>query len=66
MKSLSAGMVKLRNKHLNSVKVKDWKTVEGILFSSLSAVADFVLGYNLSDPATWKYRNRRTLKEIKS
>lgn len=52
MKSLSAGMVKLRNKHLDSGKVKDWKTTEDILFSSSSAAADFVLGYSISDPAT--------------
>jgi len=57
IKSLSAGMVKLRNKHLNSGKVKDWKTVENILFSSSSAAADFVLGYSASGPATWKDKN---------
>lgn len=66
MKSLSAGMVKLRNKHLDSGKVKDWKTIEDILFSSSSAAADFVLGYSVSGPATWKDKNGRTLKEIES
>lgn len=66
MKSLSAGMVKLRNKHLDSGKVKIWKTVEDILFSSSSAAADFVLGYSVSGPATWKDKSGRTLKEIEA
>lgn len=66
MKSLSAGMVKLRNKHLDSGKVKDWKTTEDILFSSSSAAADFVLGYSVSGPATWKDKDGRTLKEIET
>ena len=66
MKSLSAGMVKLRNKHLDSGKVKDWKTTEDILFSSSSAAADFVLGYSVSGPATWKDKSGRTLKEIEA
>lgn len=66
MKSLSAGMIKLRNKHLESGKVKDWKTTEDILFSSSSAAADFVLGYSVSGPATWKDKRGRTLKEIEA
>ena len=66
MKSLSAGMIKLRNKHMESGKVKDWKTTEDILFSSSSAAADFVLGYSVSGPATWKDKRGRTLKEIEA
>ena len=66
VKSLSAGMIKLRNKHLESGKVKDWKTTEDILFSSSSAAADFVLGYSVSGPATWKDKSGRTLKEIEA
>jgi predicted GIY-YIG superfamily endonuclease len=66
MKSLSTGMIKLRNKHLESGKVKDWKTTEDILFSSSSAAADFVLGYSVSGPATWKDKRGRTLKEIEA
>lgn len=66
MKSLSAGMIKLRNKHLESGKVKDWKTTEDILFSSSSAAADFVLGYSVSGPATWKDKRGRTLEEIEA
>ena len=61
-----AGMIKLRNKHLESGKVKDWKTTEDILFSSSSAAADFVLGYSVSGPATWKDKSGRTLKEIEA
>ena len=66
MKSLSTGMIKLRNKHLESGKVKDWKTTEDILFSSSSAAADFVLGYSVSGPASWKDKRGRTLKEIEA
>lgn len=66
VKSLSAGMVKLRNKYLEAGKVKNWKTVEDILFSSSSAAAVFVLGYSVSGPATWKDKNGRTLKEIEA
>ena len=66
VKSLSAGMVKLRNKYLDAGKVKNWKTVEDILFSSSSAAAVFVLGYSVSGPATWKDKNGRTLKEIEA
>lgn len=66
VKSLSAGMVKLRNKYLDAGKVKNWRTVEDILFSSSSAAAVFVLGYSVSGPATWKDKNGRTLKEIEA
>ena len=66
VKSLSAGMVKIRNKYLDAGKVKNWKTVEDILFSSSSAAAVFVLGYSVSGPATWKDKNGRTLKEIEA
>lgn len=62
--SLSKGMVKLRNKHMESERVKDLTTTEDILFSSSSAAADFVLGYSVSGPATWKDKDGRTLKEL--
>lgn len=65
-KSLSHGVIKLRHKYLESGKVKDWRTVEDILFSSSSAAADFVLGYSVSGPATWKDKSGRTLKEIEA
>ena len=64
VKSLSAGMQKLRESLIASEKVKDWVTTEDILFSSSSAAADFVLGYSVSGPQTWKAKDGRPLKEI--
>ena len=65
-KSLSAGMLKLRTKILAGGKVKNWKTTEDILFSSSSAAANFVLGYSVSGPATWKDKTGKSLKEIEA
>ena len=65
-KSLSAGMQRLRQKIVESVQVKNWITTEDILFSSSSAAADFVLGYSVSGPQTWKTKDGRTLKEIEN
>ena len=65
-KSLSKGMVKLRRKHFDAGKVKELKTAEDILFSSSSAAADFVTGYSVSGPQTWKNKAGKTLKEIES
>ena len=65
-KSLSAGMQKLRQKLFNSDKMNNLITSEDILFSSSSAAADFVLGYGVSGPRTWKSKDGRTLKEIES
>lgn len=64
MKSLSAGLIKLREKYFNDGRVKDLLTTEDILFSSSSAAADFVLGYSVSGPRTWKAIDGRSLKEI--
>lgn len=63
-KSLSKGMRELRVKLITSNKVKDLTTVEDILFSSSSAAADFVMGYSVSGPKTWKNAAGKTLKEI--
>lgn len=63
-KSLSAGMVKLREKYLKEGKVENLVTTEDLLFSSSSAAADFVLGYSVSGPRTWKAKDGRSLKEI--
>ena len=63
-KSLSPGMIKLRDKLFNDGKVDNLTTTEDILFSSSSAAADFVLGYSVSGPRTWKTKDSRTLKEI--
>lgn len=63
-KSLSPGMIKLRDKLFNDGKVDNLTTTEDILFSSSSAAADFVLGYSVSGPRAWKTKDGRTLKEI--
>lgn len=65
-KSLSKGAATLRKKHLASNKVKDYVTTEDILFSSSSAAADFVTGYSVSGPATWKNSAGVTLKELEA
>lgn len=65
-KSLSTGMCKLRDKLFTDGKVEDLVTVEDLLFSSSSAAANFVLGYSVSGPQTWKDATGRSLKEIES
>ena len=64
VKSLSAGMKKQRQKLFNSSKVENLITTEDILFSSSSAAADFILGYSVSGPRTWKTKEGKSLKEI--
>ena len=59
-------MQKLRQKLFDAGKVKDLTTTEDILFSSSSAAADFILGYSVSGPQTWKAKDGRTLKEIEN
>ena len=66
VKSLSAGMQKMRQHIFDSDKVADLVTTEDILFSSSSAAADFILGYSVSGPQTWKTKDGRTLKEIEN
>jgi len=65
-KSLSPGIMKLRTKLITEGKVKDLKTTEDILFSSSSAAADFILGYSVSGPRTWKATDGRSLKDLES
>lgn len=65
-KSLGKGMLTLRNKLLESDKVQDFVTTEDILFSSSSAAADFVTGYSVSGPMTWKNAVGISLKEMES
>ncbi|MDO4787608.1 MAG: DUF4357 domain-containing protein [Johnsonella sp.] len=48
----------------DSGKVQNLITTEDILFSSSSAAADFILGYSVSGPRTWKTKDGRILKEI--
>lgn len=63
-KSLSAGMTKMRERLFAEGKVDNQTTTEDILFSSSSAAADFVVGYSVSGPRTWKTKEGKTLKEI--
>lgn len=62
--SLSNGMKNLRQKLIESDKVKNHVIKENILFSSSSVAASFVLGYSVSGPQRWKTKDGRTLKEI--
>ena len=64
--SLTKGAIALRKKHFDAGRVKDLTTTEDILFSSSSAAADFVTGYSVSGPASWKNAAGQTLKEIES
>lgn len=65
-KSLSAGAQKMRQKFFESRKIENLVTAVDILFSSPSAAADFILGYSVSGPQTWKTKDGRTLKDIES
>ena len=63
-KSLSDGMQKQRQNLFDVGKVKNLIITEDLLFSSSSAAADFILGYSVSGPRTWKTKDGRSLKEI--
>ncbi|MDE7268709.1 MAG: GIY-YIG nuclease family protein [Lachnospiraceae bacterium] len=65
-KSLTQSAIALRKKIFDSGKVHNLTTTEDILFSSSSAAADFVTGYSVSGPMTWKNAAGKTLKEIES
>lgn len=65
-KSLSEGIAKMREKYMDEEKVKDWVTMENLLFSSSSAAADFILGYSVSGPRVWKNKDGKSLKEIEA
>lgn len=65
-KSVNKGIVKLRDQAFEEEKVKDLITTEDMLFSSSSAAADFILGYSVSGPKTWKDKNGTSLKEIEA
>ncbi len=65
-KSLSPGLIKLREKAFADEKVKDFETVEDMLFSSSSAAADFVLGYSVSGPMFWKNKEGVVLKDLEN
>lgn len=65
-KSLTTGMIKLREKFFNGGKVQNLVVMEDILFSSSSAAADFVLGYSVSGPRTWKTQDGCPLKDLEN
>lgn len=65
-KSLTTGMIELRKKLFNNGKVQNLRITEDILFSSSSAAADFVLGYSVSGPRTWKTEDGRSLKDLEN
>lgn len=65
-KSLTSGAVRLREKLFNDGKIENLKTTEDILFSSSSAAADFILGYSVSGPRTWKNEKGISLKNLES
>lgn len=66
IKSMGESAAKRRDELLQSDKVKDFVLVENVLFSSSSAAGQFLLGYNVSGPATWKDINGKSLKEHSS
>lgn len=65
IKSLGKRMAGKRNEILSSKKVDNLTTTENIPFSSPSAAADFLMGYSVSGPATWKDKNGVPLKDRK-
>lgn len=56
-------MIALRASMIASGKVSNFITTEDILFTSPSAAADFLMGYSVSGPATWKDKNGVSLKD---
>jgi hypothetical protein len=65
-KSLSKGIIALREKYTAEGKILNGKTTEDILFPSSSTAADFILGYSVSGPAQWKTAEGVSLKEIEN
>lgn len=65
-KSLSAGIIKLRDKLFTEGKVVDLVTTEDLLFTSSSAAAGFILGYSVSGPLSWKNKDGVSLKDIEN
>ena len=62
-KALNKNAVARREAIIASSKVKNNTTTEDILFTSPSAAADFLMGYSVSGPATWKDKNGTCLKD---
>lgn len=62
-KSIGQKASERREAIIESEKVKDYSTTEDILFTSPSAAADFLMGYSVSGPATWKDKTGTALKD---
>lgn len=65
IKSLGKHTAEKRNAILSSEKIDNFTTTEDMLFTSPSAAADFLMGYSVSGPATWKDKNGIPLKDRK-
>lgn len=65
-KSLSETIRNLRRQYINDGKVVDRVLQQNILFSSSSAAANFLLGYTVSGPQSWKDKSGKLLKEIEA
>lgn len=63
-RSMGSVYAESRKRLMTSRKVENLVTTEDILFSSSSAAAEFVLGYAVSGPQTWKDKNGISLKEL--
>ena len=63
-KSLSENVIKLRLQYLNDGTVVNNIFTKDVSFTSSSAAADFVYGYSMSGPRTWKNSKGKSLREI--
>lgn len=63
-KSVSANIIKLREQYLKDGTVINNMLMKDTLFTSPSAAADFIFGYSVSGPRTWKNIEGKSLKEI--
>lgn len=63
-KSLPESIIKLRKQYLSDGTAVNNVLTKNTLFSSPSAAANFVYGYSVSGPNSWKNSNGKTLKEI--
>ena len=62
-KALNKGTATKREAIKASDKVNNLTLMEDMLFTSPSAAADFLIGYSVSGPATWKDKNGVSLKD---
>lgn len=63
LKSLNKNTAAKRDAMIASDKVDNYMTTEDILFTSPSAAADFLVGYSVSGPASWKDKKGVALKD---